>query len=299
MWWKRKPSPPWPSWWGCTRSRSTSSRRWRPTSSGLASGTMAWTAAGENSRPITDAGPMTARAAGGEPVQPRVEQRLDRGRKLELRDVRGRQPAVSRAAQVTVGDEHGEQLAHEQRIAVGRLDDPCRHAGVQHAVAERVADDLLERRRAEGLQGQMLRARRIRPVGAVAERLARGPDEEQWHGRGVDDMAHELEQRRLRPVQILEDDSDRAPSGRRLEQLAGTPEQLAEWELHGAGQPHRCDDAIGDRRVADERGELAVDLGRVVAVLDRRGLARDVHKRPERDAASVRQAPAAQQARPP
>ena len=73
-----------------------------------------------NSRPMTDAGSMTARSPCAEAVQPGREQRVDGGRDGDLPDVVGESPVALDLPDGALVDEHRDELFHEQRIALGR-----------------------------------------------------------------------------------------------------------------------------------------------------------------------------------
>ena len=78
-----------------------------------------------NSAPITDASSSTLALVAGEPLDAGREQRLDRRRHLDRLGVDRELPrAVVAAADHCVVDEHADELAHEERVAVGRRGEP-------------------------------------------------------------------------------------------------------------------------------------------------------------------------------
>ena len=78
---------------------------------------------------------------GREQVEARCEEGVDRRRERELVEVARRHPAAVLAPHEAFVDEHREQLLDEERIALGRLDDPRAHAGVEHGLTEHVGRD--------------------------------------------------------------------------------------------------------------------------------------------------------------
>ena len=106
-------------------------------------------------------------------------------------------------------------------------------------------------------------------------------------------MLDQVEQRRLGPVQVVDDGDERPVGGQDLEQPPHAPEHLLDG-VHRPHEPDRRRDAVGHLGVAaGERGELAARaLGRVVLADVRRG-AHGLGNRPERDPVAVGQAAAA------
>ena len=76
------------------------------------------------------------------------------------------------------------------------------------------------------------------PLGARLEQLVAGRGEQQDRRPldGVEQVVEELEERRRRDVDVVDDRDQRAPAGDRLEQLADPPEQLRPGEL-GVDRP--------------------------------------------------------------
>ena len=103
----------------------------------------------------------------------------------------------------------------------------------------------------------------------------------------------QVEERRLRPVDVLEDEDDRALAGKGLEEPSRPPHELAHRELR-IREPHGGGDSVGDLAVASCRlGDFSTrDLGRIL-IGDRRGLADRLSEWPEGDAAAVGKAAAA------
>ena len=111
-----------------------------------------------------------------------------------------------------------------------------------------------------------------------------------------DHVLDELEEGRLGPVDVLEQDDERARRGELLEELASPPVEL----LHGERllrEPDRGRDAGGHVGVVVERGQLRVRLLRAVALGDPGGLADGLGERPEADAVAVGETAATQNER--
>ena len=66
------------------------------------------------------------------------------------------------------------------------------------------------------------------PAGAHVEQLRTGHPDEKYRSvpRPVGDMLDQVEERRLCPVEVIEDDDERPPSGQRLEELSHPPKAL-------------------------------------------------------------------------
>ncbi len=111
-------------------------------------------------------------------------------------------------------------------------------------------------------------------------------------------MVDELQERRLGPVQIVEDGDDRLLPREALEELASGPEDLLDRELLKR-VPHRRRDAVTHLDIVDEcRQPGPGDIGGI-PLLDRGRLADGLGQRPERDSLSVRETAPADDRRPP
>ena len=88
----------------------------------------------------------------GEPVEPRRQQRLDRGRDHRSAELDVRLPATVPLREQPVVDQHPQHLLDEERVPLGRGDDPRPEIG-RDVLAEQVGDEqlaLLSRRAARG-----------------------------------------------------------------------------------------------------------------------------------------------------
>ena len=129
-------------------------------------------------------------------------------------------------------DEHAKQLLREERVALGRAHDALQHGGVERAAAEQRLDHRLARLGVERVEHDPRRARARSPVGARLEELgpSRADDQDRRLVDRLQEVVDELEERRLRPVDVLDDEDD-GPVGREvLEEPAHRPEQLLDRE---------------------------------------------------------------------
>ena len=112
---------------------------------------------------------------GREPVQPGREQGADAGWHGEGAQVVARHPAAALAADEAVVDHHRDHLLDEERVALGRLDDPAPGPGRQRHLAEKVAHHLGALRLAQGAQRDGARPGRssLQAGGARAARAGR------------------------------------------------------------------------------------------------------------------------------
>ena len=139
------------------------------------------------------------------------EQSLDRRGDRHDRQIAGRVPPTVHELQPLFLDQHREQLLDEEGVALGGVDHAHSNVVVEPGVAEQVLDHALAVIRAERLEHDVRlvwRARPFRPdLDQVRARVA-----ENEHGCVLDrlpDVLDEIEERRLRPVEILEYDDER------------------------------------------------------------------------------------------
>ena len=164
-----------------------------------------------------------------EAVEPRREERLNRGRHRDHGEVGRRVPPPVLPAEQPVVDEHREHLLDEERIAFGRLFDPRAGLLGQGRMAEQVLDESVRLGVGERLEQD---ARRVQlaaaPVRAVVEELGPTDGDEQHRSvpRPFGDVLDKVEEGGFRPVHVVEDDHERAYPGVPLEQLAYGPESL-------------------------------------------------------------------------
>ena len=204
-------------------------------------------------------------------------------------------PAAVLEADDALVDEHGQELLGEERVALRGLDDPVQYVGVE---ARRPSRWLDHARLASSSSGSSS----IRePRGAAAPVGGRSTSSGAWGRRAapaprrsLHEVLDELEERRLGPVDVLDDDDD-GPLGREvLQEPAHSPRRAprtgnGSW-VSPIADASRTRDAVAGR--VGESGELGVRLLGVVVVHDPRGVPDRLGERPEADAVSVRQAAA-------
>ena len=106
------------------------------------------------------------------------------------------------------------------------------------------------------------------PLGLPVEQLwpRRGDHQQGNVGRRLDQVAEELEQRRVRPVQVLDHQDEGPVGGHRLDEASPGGEELGlvgAWAL-GIAQPEQrrqpCPEPLALRGLADERLQRGVQL---------------------------------------
>src|SRR2546423_2490820 len=129
----------------------------------------------------------------------------------------------------------------------------------------------------------------------LEKRRAGGTEEHHARrGRGRGDVLDQVEEGVLGPVDVVEDDDEWLSCGSQLEEPPRSPEHLVQW-VSAFGEADCGRDAhgrLGTLGSCELEKPSARLLGRVL-VADAGGVARDLQKGPERDAASISQAPAA------
>ena len=139
-------------------------------------------------------------------------------------------------------------MSRERRVARQALDELAAVVGVERCEVERV----LREGRAQVAQ-LGTREREDQRGGAAAPR---------------DEVLDEIEQRRLGPVEVVEDDEQRAFGGERLQEAPHRPERLLRGERRAEAQHPR--ERVSGLVVACHRGELGARDRRLVAVGDPR-----------------------------
>ena len=231
-----------------------------------------------------DDGPLVE----GEPVESGGHERLDRRRRRQGGDVGGGTPDAVLEAQEPFLHRHREELLQEERVAVGSLDDPAARLLVDPGLPEDGVDDRVRIGLAQALQGEAACRRLGRERRSLLEQVVPGVRDHQEGDalHGLEEVLDEVEERLLRPVQVVEDHDQRPLPRQRLDELADAPEELLDRELlHG--EPDGRGDALGCSRIVDEGVELRARARAVVAVEDAGGLAHGLDERPERDALTV------------
>ena len=155
------------------------------------------------------------------------------------------------------------------------------------------------RRGTRGLRG---RRPPTRDGGRAAPSWPGRYDEHRYAARPLHDVAQEIEERLLAPVDIVEDEDERLPSREPLEESTDGPETLLCGPRCSLAQPDELGDtirdAIGALDALEERRDPASGLLRRVFVGDRRYSADGLRHRPVGDALAVRETASAQDDRP-
>ena len=217
------------------------------------------------------------------PVDASAEQRVNRRRNDKL-------PA--RAPVLVL---KGEHLLHEERVALRGFDDP-RSQRLRDHVPALTCDQRFRVFRGQGLEQDGGRVRSRRPPGrADLEQIGtRQAEEQNRPAREAADILEQVEEGRLGPVKIVDDDDERPIAPECLDEPPNGPEDLfrprvAVAEAHRTGDP--VNDQLGALVICDELGERGA--GAVSA-----DLFDDLGERPVGDPFAVREAAPDHDARP-
>ncbi len=203
-----------------------------------------------------------AALVGFETVEAGGQERLDRRRHDDLTVT----VTVIVVVVVAVGDE-GDHLFEEERVAGRRCGDAGPGAGRQPAAAGEAGDQRGGRLRAERVKQQRAGVGlAVGPGRALLEELRSGQADDQDGdvADGVGEVLDQVQQCRLGPVDVLEDQQQRSLAGERLGQLADGPEDLFPDRAGGAGadgalQPRGDGDRVG--HAVEQRAERPVGGG--------------------------------------
>ena len=146
-------------------------------------------------------------------VEPSGEKRLDRRRH------------VLRVASV---DEHCEQLFDEERVSGCHVADPGASVHGQLRAADELLDQLVGLGRRKRFERQRLGVGRPAPCRAEVDQVGAGKaeEEERCVASPVHQMLKEVKQRRLGPVDVLDDERHRPLASPSLECLPDRPEDV-------------------------------------------------------------------------
>ena len=237
-----------------------------------------------------------------QPVQAGREQELDRRRNGHVREVLDRAPRAVLEPQQSVVDQHREHLLDEQRVALGRLEDPGPGGWRDLGTAEEVVHQRRRRLAVERLQQDRARVHLpARPPRADLEKLRARHAEEQERGvaRPVGEVLDQVEEGRLGPVDVVEHHGHRPVAREVLEELADAPERLLGRDglapREEAGDQRH--DPVGIVGAGRDPRELRAGDADVVGSLHAGRLLHHLGQRVERDALPVGQAPAPEEDR--
>ena len=162
----------------------------------------------------------------GQALEPRGEQRRDRLRDRQLQQVARGDPAAVEPREALVVDEHGQQLLGEERVAVGRFRDPGLDLGREGPAAEQVGDQLPAVGVVQGLEHHRRRIElAAAPAGVVVEELRarHAQHEDRGVAREIREVADEIDERRLRPLQVVEHDARAGDAARAPRRACARP----------------------------------------------------------------------------
>ena len=289
---------------GRTSSLRTSVCRWPATASRLLAGSSRDRAPPEHPadrptparRPRARSAPSRSRRA--------ASSALIVGGIARSREVADGDPAVAvRRGRGPVVDQHAEQLLDEQRVALGGRRRCAPATRRRDAPPSRFA---ISCRLASGGSGSSRIDARVAAARRHSRPLARaargGPSRAAGSGRRSlqpTQVLDEVEQRRLGPVDVVEDDDQRpirarAPrSSRRTAQNVSSHCERARRQAERAGDPRR-DEASPPRLARSSARACARASSAVVGFPDAGGRLGRSPRRPVRDALAVRQAAAAE-----
>jgi hypothetical protein len=168
-----------------------------------------------------------------EQVHARRQESLDRRWHGQGGNAGGRHPAPVLGLQQPVVDHHRKHLLDKKGISIGGRDDPSLDLVVEFCLPEQIARD----------EGCIARRKRTEKHGDRAvERVPAGPQIEEFGPRQADDedgslgrvlhVLDEVEESGFRPVDVLEDDDERARRGQTFKELPYAPERLLDRELN-------------------------------------------------------------------
>ena len=205
-------------------------------------------------------------------------------------------PAAVLAHQPAIIDEHAQQFLDEQRVAVGGLSDPAPDLDIEVRTTEETHDELVGLGHAERFELD----RRRRQFAAAPRRphlqellAADAQQKDRRFARPVGDVLDQVEQARLRPVHVVEDEDQRPLMGQGREQPTDRPEGVvrigsALRQADRLGDPVEDAARIGLLVGRQHGGELGVRVGLGVVITDTGRREQHLPDRPKGDAPPVR-----------
>ena len=155
--------------------------------------------------------------------------------------------ATSRAAvlgQAAAREQHPDRLDRVQREAVGALDDP--RGDRLRQSRDHPVEQLAHRRVRQRVEAHRDRATAVRaPAGPPLEELGagQGQDEDRARPAPVEQVFEEVEQAVIGPLEVLDDEGDRAGLGESLEEGPPRGEQLGPAAGRRLADPEQDEDA--------------------------------------------------------
>ena len=162
-------------------------------------------------------------------VEPGEDHRLHVVRDLDVLDRRDRTPTAVLVHEQPLVDQVTDDLLEEERVPLGPLEDPLAHGRRQPVDVQQGRDEtcaLLARQRVERQRAEA--ATTTAPVRPRAQEV--GTRRAQEQDRPLDalgELVEEVEHRRVRPVDVLDDHDDRRSAGDRRQQLEPGGDELS------------------------------------------------------------------------
>ena len=184
---------------------------------------------------------------------------------------------------VTGLDEHRRQLFHEERITARHLRDPS---------GTPAASDPSRQLLRIGLPERLEQDRRCPRRPFFEELGTREAEKHDWTGCSVAKVFEQVEQRRLGPVDVLDDEYERPLAGNCLKQPSQRPKAVRDLHRVVVEADRRCDSRCDERGILQrgERGDLRSRSLRWIVSADVGEAPNKFADRPERDPFAVRQA---------
>ena len=247
-----------------------------------------------------------------EKIEPRREDGLHGVGDHDLLDLVEGAPPLAVAHEVPLVDQLTDDLLEEERVAFGPFEDPGVHGGREIVDREQLVDEpvgLLGRQRIEGDRGMVASSAAPRGARCAARSGRDGTDEEHRSHHTLRRFVEQVQQRRIGPVDVLDDDDERRLGGERREERPPArvdllPDlarfhrlevELRIGDVHREGECGGRPPGIGGHVLGQQLATRLADLlerelGRV-RVQDPRVALEDLRERPVRDPLAVREAP--------
>jgi hypothetical protein len=184
----------------------------------------------ENCRPTTAARSSTVRILWAQALDAGSQQGLNGRRHVERRQIHSRSPAVTLLLEGAVVDQHADQLAEEERVALAGGEYAPGHRGRQLSGTDHVGGQPRRRAGVETAEGDDLRHERpdrgerrtcVAQLGA-----RRGQYQQRDVPAPLDQVLDQVEQQRLGPLQVVDGEKNRLRGGERGEEAANDEEGL-------------------------------------------------------------------------
>jgi len=184
-----------------------------------------------------------------EGIDPRVKNRLDRRRNLNLLDAARGSIGSCASRKLATGLERADRLLDEERIPAAPFGDALGETADRAMAAEQLARKPQGRLRLERLEGHLPEPWVVMPGGPVVGTVVRN-DEGPVSGKSRDDLIENRLACAVEPLQILADDDDRFLSATDSQEILEQSDDLAAPRLRidprgrmtGLGHPKQLED---------------------------------------------------------